>query len=150
MLDDLPPRTRLAAYALSLDGRRQVLLVRIAVGYPAAGKWTLPGGGLHFGEHPEAGALRELAEETGLQGEIESFAFVDSAVGPGRPARGHGPWHSLRLIYRVRITGGTLRDEREESSDKAAWHDLRAARDLPLVDLARHALDWLDGRTTGD
>lgn len=38
------------------------------------GKWDLPGGGLHRGEHPVEGAIRELQEETGLRipaGELE-------------------------------------------------------------------------------
>lgn len=32
-----------------------------------SGKWTLPGGGLHTGEEPLPGVLREVAEETGIQ-----------------------------------------------------------------------------------
>jgi 8-oxo-dGTP pyrophosphatase MutT (NUDIX family) len=32
-----------------------------------AGKWNLPGGGLHTAEDPELGLLRELFEETGIQ-----------------------------------------------------------------------------------
>jgi len=31
------------------------------------GRWSLPGGGLHRGEQPVQGALRELREETGVQ-----------------------------------------------------------------------------------
>ncbi len=143
MTDELPRWTRLAAYALSVDGSGQILLVRVAPGYPAVGQWTLPGGGLDFGEHPEAGALRELVEETGLSGEIQSLAFLDSTIGPARPERGHGPWHSVQVVYRVHITGGVLRDEHDESTDKAAWFEIGAARELPLVRLARHALDWL-------
>jgi len=32
------------------------------------GSWTMPGGKLHFGESFEAGAARELSEETGIKG----------------------------------------------------------------------------------
>ncbi len=46
------------------DGR--VLLVRRAF-EPGKGKWDIPGGFLEADEHPEAGALRELREETGLE-----------------------------------------------------------------------------------
>lgn len=145
MADELSRWIRLGAYALSVDGGGQVLLVRVAPDYPTAGRWTLPGGGLDFGEHPEAGALRELTEETGLNGEIQSLAFLDSSTRPANPERGHGPWQSLQIVYRVRITGGLLRDERDESTDRAAWFTFDAARELPLVGLAHHALDWLDG-----
>lgn len=74
--------TRVAAYALATDEAGRVLLARVAPGYPSAGQWTLPGGGLTFGEDPAAGALRELTEETGLTGEIESIAFIDSRTWP--------------------------------------------------------------------
>jgi 8-oxo-dGTP pyrophosphatase MutT (NUDIX family) len=37
--------------------------------------WQLPRGGLHDGESAEAGALRELLEETGLQGRVVRWLF---------------------------------------------------------------------------
>lgn len=43
----------------------RVLLVRRAI-QPALGLWDIPGGFLEAGEHPEAGVVRELREETGL------------------------------------------------------------------------------------
>jgi ADP-ribose pyrophosphatase YjhB (NUDIX family) len=42
-----------------------VLLVRRAIP-PALGQWDIPGGFLEAGERPEAGVVRELREETGL------------------------------------------------------------------------------------
>lgn len=41
----------------------KVLVVR---SWHGSGKWSLPGGGLHRGEDPKVGAVRELREETGL------------------------------------------------------------------------------------
>jgi 8-oxo-dGTP diphosphatase len=38
--------------------------------------WILPGGALHPGEKPEEAALRELYEETGLNGKIMQFLFT--------------------------------------------------------------------------
>lgn len=75
-----PPLTRLAAYGvISRDER--VLLCRVAAGYLGAGRWTLPGGGLEFGEAPEAAAVRELEEETGLVARVSGSPEVSSETG---------------------------------------------------------------------
>lgn len=42
----------------------QVLVVKSWLG---TGKWSVPGGGIHYKEESKTGALRELAEETGLK-----------------------------------------------------------------------------------
>lgn len=136
--------TRVAAYALATDEAGRVLLVRVATDYPSAGRWTLPGGGLKFGEDPAAGVLRELTEETGLTGEIKSIAFIDSRTWPARPEADLGEWHAIRLVYGVEITGGELRDELDESTDAAAWFTREAARHMATVDLVNKALDHLD------
>jgi len=132
-------RTRIASYTLCLDAEERILLCRIGPGELETGMWTLPGGGLDFGEAPAPAALRELAEEAGLMGEIIDIADVDSQVyGPraGRP----GELHAIRVIYRVLVTGGTLRDEVDGSTDTCAWFPLDQARALPLVDLAEHGI----------
>jgi 8-oxo-dGTP diphosphatase len=134
-LDDPTPHyIRIAAYALCvLDGT--ILLVRIGPGDADAGRWTLPGGGLDFGEPPEVGALRELEEETGLVGEIGSLLAVDSEVYEPRPGR--QSWlQSIRIVYRVHVTGGSLRDETDGSSDRCAWAALDEMSSYPLVGLA--------------
>jgi ADP-ribose pyrophosphatase YjhB (NUDIX family) len=136
--------TRVAAYALCTDNDGKLLICRVARGYPSAGMWTLPGGGINFGEHPADAALRELGEETGLTGRIESLAFVDSWAGEvQRPTV--GPWHSLRIVYRVTVTGGTLRDEQDESTDMAAWFSLSDVASMPIVDLVELTLRYLAG-----
>ncbi len=133
------PRTRLAAYALCTDGA-SLLLCRIAPGYPAAGHWTLPGGGVAFGEDPADAALRELTEETGLTGRLERLALVHSGAGVDRPEAGRAAWHGVRIVYRVAITGGELRDETNESTDRAAWFSIDEVGDLPVVDLVAAAV----------
>jgi 8-oxo-dGTP diphosphatase len=53
----------------------QVLLVKRSID-PKKGQWCLPGGFIELGEPPDAGALRELAEETGLSGKIKTLLGV--------------------------------------------------------------------------
>ena len=66
---------RVAAYAICLD-RDRLLACRLAPGEPWPGSWTLPGGGIDFGEDPGAAVARELEEETGLVGRVERIADV--------------------------------------------------------------------------
>lgn len=140
----LPRWTRVAAYALAADDKGRLLLVRVAAGYPQAGRWTLPGGGLAFGEDPADAVLRELTEETGLAGRIVSIAFVDSRTWPPRPESNLGEWHGIRIVYRVGITGGMLRDETEESTDAAAWFTREQLKGLSIVDLVEVALEHVE------
>ena len=139
-MTDAPRRmTRVAAYALCVDGDR-ILLSRIAPGTTASsdGMWTLPGGGVDFGEHPRDAAVRELEEETGLVGEVVDLAEVDSWAGRFvNPADGiDTDFHGIRIIYRVRVIGGELRDEVGGSSDTCAWVPRSKLSSLPLVELA--------------
>ena len=139
--DGVVQRTRLAAYAWCEDGDR-VLLVRIAPGEPGSGQWILPGGGLDFGEDPADGVLRELGEETGLTGRIDDLVDIRSGVfEPGQTRSGHRV-HAIGILYRVTVTGGELRDEVEESSDRAAWIPVGELDALPATDLLR----WARGR----
>jgi ADP-ribose pyrophosphatase YjhB (NUDIX family) len=136
------PKTRLAAYTLCVDQGR-MLLVRIAPGYPAAGVWTLPGGGVEFGEDPADAARRELAEESGLEGRIDDLAFVISFAGDNRTDQGVRAWHGVRIVYLATVTGGTLRDEVEESTDRAEWATLPDLDGRPVTELVDVAVEWL-------
>ncbi|MCA9344411.1 NUDIX hydrolase [Candidatus Saccharibacteria bacterium] len=39
-------------------------------------RWSIPGGGLHRGEDPKIGALRELEEETGIQLDLKQLKLL--------------------------------------------------------------------------
>jgi 8-oxo-dGTP diphosphatase len=135
-----------AAYALCVQDDA-LLLVRVAAGYPDTGMWTLPGGGVDFGEDPAAAALRELHEESGLSGELEGLAFINSVTGVNEITPGVDRYHGVRIVYNARVTGGDLRDEVEESTDKAEWIPLTEVRSRRIVDLVEVALDYLAGQT---
>ena len=141
---ELAPMTRIAAYAVVVDEAQQLLMVRIAPGYPSVGMWTLPGGGIQFGEDPALAVHRELEEETGLTGEIERLAFVGSWTRGPIPERGWGPFHGIQIVYLMRITGGSIRHEVEESTDMAAWVPLSEVRELPIVPLLAPTLEYLE------
>ncbi|MDB6079243.1 MAG: nudI [Akkermansiaceae bacterium] len=126
-------RTRVSAYALIREPGR-VLLCRLSAEVPRwKGSWTLPGGGLNFGESPEQAMVREVEEETGLKVEPVSIAKIDSL----HDTSGDSDFHGIRIIYHVRVAGGALRNEVSGSTDCCAWHEFPLSPSVPLVDLAR-------------
>jgi ADP-ribose pyrophosphatase YjhB (NUDIX family) len=136
--EPLPPgRTRLGSYSLCVDEAGRLLLARLSAVEVEYGAWTLPGGGVDFGEHPDAAAIRELEEETGLVGEIEGIAGIFSHLYErSRWARG-ADLHFLGVVYRMRVVGGDLRDEVDGTTDAAGWFSRGEIADLRLVYLAK-------------
>jgi len=132
-------RTRVAAYAVARDDDGRLLLCHIAPSVGFGDVWTLPGGGLDFGEPPEVAVLRELTEETGYVGQLDGLIGVSDRV--FRDVDGADRLHAIRILYRVRIVGGELRDESEGSTDTCRWFTRSEAKGLRLGELARHALD---------
>ncbi len=57
----------------------KVLLIK-RVEAPYVGYWTVPGGKIEFGEHPEEAAIRELKEETNLDCESEGIKGIASEI----------------------------------------------------------------------
>ena len=137
--------TRIAAYALCVDEADRILLARLTYPEIKAGWWTLPGGGIDFGELPTEAVLRELTEETGLTGEVESLAGVESWVrrepSPGGIA---DEFQAIQIIYRVRVTGGTLTNEQDGSTDAAAWFSRAELAEIEVVGLVEAGLRILD------
>lgn len=135
-----PGRTRLGGYALCIDDDRRVLLARLAAIEVDAGAWTLPGGGVQFGEHPDAAVIRELEEETGYRGEIESLAGIFSHVYRRSRAAQGADLHFLGILFHVRIVGGALRDEQDGTTDTARWMSRAEMEDVHLVEIARYGV----------
>jgi 8-oxo-dGTP diphosphatase len=134
-------RVRVAAYAVVRDEHDRVLLCHIHPSVGVGDVWTLPGGGLDFGEPPAQAALRELEEETGFRGEIERLLDVDDRLFTS--ADGRGRMHAIRIVYAVRVVGGSLRDETDGSTDTCGWIEPERAVRLRLGELARRAVSRL-------
>ncbi|MFD5224053.1 NUDIX hydrolase [Microbacterium sp. NPDC058342] len=131
---------RVAAYAVVTDDEDRILLARWIEGRRTA--WTMPGGGLEEGEDPELAVRRELREETGFRIETTELLGIHSRVIPAsqRVRKAPTPLHTLRIVYRARITGGALRFETNGSTDMAAWFTVAEVAQLQRVKLVDIAL----------
>jgi ADP-ribose pyrophosphatase YjhB (NUDIX family) len=129
-----PQFTTLRAYAVIVQGD-EVLLCRLGNHSADSGLWTLPGGGGEFGESPEETCHRELMEETGLTAILEPFPFVHSRLFENDDSR----VQSVRFFYRASVTGGTLRNESDGSTDLAAWVKIAEIPNLRRADIVNIA-----------
>jgi 8-oxo-dGTP diphosphatase len=137
--DGLHRAQRFAAYAIATDPHDNLLLTRIAPGYPGAGCWHLPGGGTDYGEQPGTALIRELVEETGQQGRLVELLGVASH----RDAASLGPegypidWHGVRAFYRVVVDRPTevAVGDVGGSTSEARWMALKQVAELPIDQL---------------
>ncbi|GBE26615.1 bifunctional NMN adenylyltransferase/Nudix hydrolase [bacterium BMS3Bbin03] len=90
----------------------QIVLIR-RQNEPFAGKWAIPSGFVEYGENPEETALRELKEETGLTGKIDSLLDISEKE---TPAYGS----VLVITYLVNITGGEM-EAHDDAKEIAAF-----------------------------
>lgn len=135
----IPAMTRLAAYGvIRRDGR--ILVCRVAPGNIGEGLWTLPGGGLVFGEAPEAAAVREVEEETGLAARITGQPVIHSDTGEWPFSAGPVAYHTIRFVFPMEIAGGIERAEIDGSTDAFGWFTPEELRGLALGDLVERVL----------
>jgi ADP-ribose pyrophosphatase YjhB (NUDIX family) len=123
---------RVAAVVFVTDGDR-VLLVKRGVP-PEQGRWALAAGFVEFGEPPEAAALREMKEETGLDIVIErmlglSFNAADKVI---------------VILYQGRFVGGTLAGG--DDVEEARWFSRDELPELAFESTRNAVRDWLEGR----
>ncbi len=104
------------AYDAGVAAPGRLLLVR----QPAVRGWSLPAGLLRRGERPVAAAVRELAEETG----IELPAQALSAATPNAVVHTRGRW--IDVVFTTRVPGDVpLRPDGIEILE-VAWHPVEA------------------------
>jgi mutator protein MutT len=113
------PELCVGAVAVAED---RLLLVRRGRG-PAAGDWSVPGGRVEPGETLAEAVLRELAEETGLEGVCDELIGWVERLGAEH--------HYVILDFAVTIL---------EPSDPRAGDDAAEAEWVPLDEVAHRRL----------
>jgi mutator protein MutT len=116
-----PGRPEVCVGAVAVDDDR-LLLIRRGHG-PAAGDWSIPGGRVESGETTAEAVVRELAEETGLEGVCGDLIGWVERIGPG--------YHFVILDFAV-----TVLDDRPPT----AGSDAAEAEWVPLADVAERRL----------
>jgi ADP-ribose pyrophosphatase YjhB (NUDIX family) len=84
--------------------------------------------------------VRELAEETGLQGCVRRLIGVHSNVYRGTCG---DSIHGVRLIYKVSTRTGIARPESGDTTDDACWFEVGRLAALDLSEHARYGLQLL-------
>jgi len=110
---------------------------------PCIGKWNLPAGFMENGECAENGALRELKEETGLQGKIIKLHCVYSIPHVNQ----------VYLIYLVKITDFEV-DPGEESLEvslfdlqEVPWGEIGFTSSVFAIEKYMESINYSDFRT---
>ena len=121
------PRHSVSVAAAIVDESGQVLAVRRRDN----GHWEPPGGILELDETIQAGLVREVREETGLEVEPQALSGVYKNMRRGIVA----------LVFRCRIIGGEPRPTRE--AKQVSWLSPDQVRDLMDEAYATRLLDAL-------
>src|SRR2546427_457096 len=143
------------------DGRDRLVLLR----QPPGRAWSLPAGLLKRGERAEAGAARELYEETGLRVLADELTVPQ----PSAIVHAHGRW--IDVVFEARVPADTTLAVDGAEVLEAAWHPLAdqvlaavgdrahlsvepGPRPLGTAGGVGRLRDWIDGRgvlvTNGD
>lgn len=125
----MTPKTPLLTVdCVVFDRAGRVLLIKRKHA-PFKGRYALPGGFVERGETVEAAALRELKEETGLEGKIIRLIGVYSD--PRRDPR--APTVSVAFLVRPRTAKARAGDDAAAAAFVEEWRDLRLAFDHDTI-----------------
>jgi mutator protein MutT len=118
------PRPEVCVGAVAVHDRR-LLLVRRGHG-PAAGEWSVPGGRVERGETLFEAVVRELVEETGLEGVCDRFV--------GWVERIDDEHHFVILDFAVTVLDSASVPVAGDDAAEVAWVPLLELSDYRLVD----------------
>lgn len=114
-----------AAACVIINEQKQLLVIKRKFA-PNPGEWALPSGYIEIDQTPEAAAIAEMEEETGLIGEIEEF--IDYRPNPS-------PLYEqvISFGFLMKIVGGELKAG--DDAEVAKFVDLDK---LPIICFASH------------
>ena len=143
-MESTPPRQptwrRAAAYVVCVQDNH-ILLARVnEPDIPDHGSWTMPGGGMEWGETPEETAAREFEEETGLTPTLGPILGTWSLWLPGDETIQGEPGHVIAPIYSCISFTGELRVEVDGTTDAVEWIPLDEVASLRTVALVDHCV----------
>ena len=95
----------------------KILLVEQKVTESQSRDWSLPGGGLEFGESIENCLIREILEETGLEVTVKELLYICDRIQDGR--------HIVHLTFSVERLGGKLTKGYEPEKDTNPIKDVQ-------------------------
>jgi len=119
-----PERAEVAVGAIVVVDDR-LLLIRRGRGV-AVGRWSLPGGSVEPGELLAEAVVRELAEETGLEGVCGPLVGVVERFVEGR--------HFVILDHRVTLLDPDAEPTAGDDAAEVAWVPLHEVAERELVD----------------
>jgi 8-oxo-dGTP diphosphatase len=124
LVSGAPITPALTVDCVVFDADDRLLLIRRAR-EPFRDRYALPGGFVDVGETVEAAALRELKEETGIEGSIIRLVGVYSD--PGRDPRAHNV--SVAFLIAPNSTNAVAGDDAAAASFVADWREADYAFD---------------------
>ena len=139
-------RKHIGVYGICIDSAGRLLLVRAATGADK-GNWALPGGGIEWGENPEAALRREMEEETGIRN-IKNLSIRETYSHPYPESEENNfiATHHLGIIFDLQLGSFEVQDEEDGTTDHCEWFSEKEARSLPLTPLGEFAIDLVWGK----